>query len=167
MESTAVGEVHFDLPQGLAHAHLQFDHRACGVGLAFIGVVVPGATLDLADPRQWTLDRVFVGVVDGQVETHPGLAILLETLDVAGAEGCSLGAGVELGCDFQVEVLQLGVFVEAVHGLLGGEAKAGEGEQAGNRGEGLECHKSFGRNAVIGPGARPTAILAEAPGLGV
>ncbi|MCY1434689.1 hypothetical protein D9M71_507560 [compost metagenome] len=110
---------------------------------------------------------MFVGVVDGQVEAHPGFAVLLEALDVAGTERGGLGAGVEFGGDDQVEVLQPGIFIEAVDGLLGGEAEAGEGEQAGKQGEGLECHKSFERNAVIGPVARPTAFMAAAPGLGV
>ena len=63
-----------------------------------------------------------MGGVDRQVEAYPGFTVALETLDIAGAERGGLGAGVELGRDFQVDTGELGVFVEALHGLFGGNA---------------------------------------------
>ncbi|MNH15463.1 hypothetical protein D3C79_750770 [compost metagenome] len=73
-----------------------------------------------------------MGGIDGQVEAHPALAVALEALDVAGAERGGLGAGVELGGHFQVQVAQACIFVETVHGLACGLAKGrqqGEAEQ--------------------------------------
>ncbi|MNI74522.1 hypothetical protein D3C73_1306100 [compost metagenome] len=58
-----------------------------------------------------------MGGIYRQVETHPALAVALEALDVAGTQGCGLGAGVEFGGHFQVEVPEAGVFVKTVHGL--------------------------------------------------
>jgi len=63
-----------------------------------------------------------MGGVDGQVEAYPGFAVALEAFDIAGAQRGGLGAGVEFGRHFQVDIRQLGVFVEAIHGLLGGSA---------------------------------------------
>lgn len=87
------------------------------------------AALDLADPRQGLLDRGVVGVVGGQVEAHPGFAVALETLDVAGAEGGGLGAGVELGGQLDVRVVDARVFVQAVDRLFGGYAQAWYGDE--------------------------------------
>jgi len=71
-----------------------------------------------------------VGGVDRQVKAHPRLTVALEAFDIAGAERGGLGAGVQFGGDFQVDAGQLGVFVEALHSLLGGSAKAWDGQQA-------------------------------------
>lgn len=105
------------------------DHRTGGIGLALVGVEVAMAALDLADPRQGLLDRGVVGVVGGQVEAHPGFAVALETLDVAGAEGGGLGAGVELGGQLDVRVVDARVFVQAVDRLFGGYAQAWYGDE--------------------------------------
>ncbi|MCY1362939.1 hypothetical protein D9M69_496810 [compost metagenome] len=130
MEGAAVGKVHFDAAQGRTHADVQLDHRPGGIGLLFLGVVVAGAPLDLADARQRALDRMGVGIVDGQVEAHPGLAVTLEALDIASAQRGGLGAGIQLGSELDVEVGEGGVLVEAIDGLVGGETQAGQKEQA-------------------------------------
>ncbi|MCY1550103.1 hypothetical protein D9M68_863260 [compost metagenome] len=64
-----------------------------------------------------------MGRIDGEVEAYPAFAIALEPLDVAGAERGGLGTGVELGGHFQVQVAQMCVFVETIHGLARSLAK--------------------------------------------
>ncbi|MCY1249058.1 hypothetical protein D9M72_625590 [compost metagenome] len=67
-----------------------------------------------------------MGRVNRQVEAYPGFAITLETLDIAGAERGGLGAGVEFGGQFQVDIGEPGVFIKAIDGLVGGHARAAE-----------------------------------------
>ena len=116
--------------QSVAHADIQGNHRTSGVLLVFIGVVIIGAALDFADACQGTFDGVGMGGVDGQVEAYPGFAIALEALDIAGTQRGGLGAGVEFGRHFQVDTCKFGVFIQAVHGLLGASAKARYAQQA-------------------------------------
>ncbi|MNE57767.1 hypothetical protein D3C80_1527530 [compost metagenome] len=130
LERAAVGQVHFDHALGRAHADVQFNHRAGGIGLALIRVVIAGAPLDLADTGQRSFYRMRVGGVNRQVEAYPGFAIALEALDVAGAERGSLGPGIELGGNLQVDIGEAGVFIKAVHGLFRSLANGRQQKQA-------------------------------------
>ncbi|MNG96692.1 hypothetical protein D3C81_862140 [compost metagenome] len=71
-----------------------------------------------------------MGGIDGQVEAHPALAVALEALDVAGAERCGLGAGVELGGHFKVEIAEARVFVQTIDGLARRLAKGRQQREA-------------------------------------
>ncbi|MNT34695.1 hypothetical protein D3C72_1706890 [compost metagenome] len=71
-----------------------------------------------------------VGIVNRQVEAYPGFAIALEALDVAGAERGSLGPGIELGGNLQVDIGEAGVFIKAVHGLFRSLANGRQQKQA-------------------------------------
>ncbi|MNP09122.1 hypothetical protein D3C76_1012140 [compost metagenome] len=147
LERAAVGQVHFDAAQGRTHADVHGNHRTGGIGLAFVRVVITGASLDLADAGQWSFYRMRVGSVNCQVEAHPGLTVALEALDVAGTERGGLGAGVEFGCHFQVDIGQAGVFIKAVHGLFRGLAQGRQQTEAEQQWEGRKSHKSW-RGAV-------------------
>ncbi|MNE21111.1 hypothetical protein D3C80_1142600 [compost metagenome] len=147
LERAAVGKVHFDHALGGAHADVHFNHRAGGVGLAFVRVVIAGASLDLADTGQGSFYRMCVGGVNCQVEAHPGFAIALEALDVARAERGRLGPGIEFGGNLEVDIGESGVFIQAVHGLFRGLANGRQQKQAEQQWEGCKSHKSW-RGAV-------------------
>ncbi|MCY1372949.1 hypothetical protein D9M69_601900 [compost metagenome] len=76
-----------------------------------------------------------VGVLGGQAEAHPLLAIALEQFDVLGRQRGGQGAGVHLRLHGLADFRQADVFVAAVEGgLLGGEGgQRHQGEQ-GNQG---------------------------------
>ncbi len=86
---------------------------------------------------------MYMLAVAGQIEAHPAFTIALEMFDVAGAQRGSLGAGVELGGNLDIDFAQPGVFIEAIDRLVSGQGQAGQKQKAEQCGEGSQSHKSW------------------------
>ncbi|MCY1378892.1 hypothetical protein D9M69_665620 [compost metagenome] len=80
------------------------------------------------------LEQRVVGILGGQAEAHPVLAVALEAFDVLGRERGGEGTGVHLGLEGLADLRQAYVFVAAIEGrLLGGEGgQRHQGKQGDN-----------------------------------
>ena len=113
--------------------HGQLHHGAGAVGFFFFGIKVIGTALDARHAGQWQLVSLGRRTVPAQLETHPGLAIALETLDVVGAERGRGGAGIQLGLHADTEVTDMDLFMQAEYLLVavrGGLGQAGHENSA-------------------------------------